>query len=334
MKIVVVYNPARQSGQENKDNLVVNDSIITAKAVAFTLESLGHKVTLFELNYSTLADLEKLHPDVFFNQAWGIGDDEDSEAQVAELLEKTGIPYTGSGSEAIKITGDKSLVKNLLQKMSIPTPRFQLVTRGKFTLRPDIRFPIIVKPNNEDCSLGIDAKSIFTSKNGLSEKISSLQKRFAEPVLIEEYIDGRELSVSVLGNGRSAKILPVSEIIFGPSFKNKYKIVDFAAKWETETSNWKETNGVCPAKLDAKTLARIKTVSRQSFAIAKCRDYGRVDIRLASDQTPYVLEVNVNPAIGPDDGLVRSAKAAGYTYAQFLDQIARLACSEAHTAVK
>lgn len=287
MRITIIYN------QDNSGDAVVDDSIKTAQAIAQNLATLGHQTDLFELKSNKLP---KFSADVLFNQAWGVGSDENSEDKVAQLLEKTGISYTGADAKAIRLTGDKIKTKKLLKYANISTPRFQIIK--------NLRFPLIVKPSQEDCSLGISQSSIYN-----------------EPILIEEYIDGRELNVTILGH----EVLPISEITFGPTFKNKYKIVDFAAKWEKRTPEYKQTVGVCPAKLPASLSRKIQSLALKVFKLTHGRDLTRIDFRLSSDGTPFVLEVNVNPAIGPEDGAVRSARAGGLSYPKFLEKIVKLA---------
>ncbi len=326
MTIVIVFNQESTRDSKDKENLVADDSVVTAKAIAKNLQSLGHQISLFELTKKSIPELFRMSPDLFFNQAWGIGNDENSEDQVTELLEKTGIIYTGADSKNIRLTGRKSEVKKLLQTKKIVTPAFQLVSSKNFSLNRKLHFPLIIKPDSQDCSLGINQKSVFRSAQRIDDQVEKLFDHFKEPVLIEEYISGHELSVTVLGNGQKAEALPISEIVFGHSFANKYKIVDFAAKWEKGTSAYKQTKGVCPARITDRKTKQIQTIARQVFLVTGCRDYARVDFRLSDKNVPYVLEVNTNPAIGPEDGAVRSAKAAGYSYPEFLDKIVREAC--------
>lgn len=324
MRIIVVFNrEEKNSSEKDIENLVADDSVKTAREIAKNLRSLGHQTKLFELTDKSISNLLTLSPDLFFNQAWGIGSDENSEDQVIDLLEKTGVPYTGSDQKTIRLTQNKSQTKILLQTKGITTPNFQKVSQKKFRLSGDLNFPLIIKPDGQDCSLGIDARSIFTSPRGIEEKVAALLSHFGESVLIEEYIDGRELNTTILGNGNGAKVLPVSEITFGPSFKNKYKIVDFSAKWQVKSRAYRETIGVCPAKLSDKELTLVQDVALKSFMATACHDYARVDIRLSKEGVPYVLEINANPAIGPKDGAVRSARAQGYSYPKFLEKIAQ-----------
>ncbi len=300
MKITVLFNRviSLDVGRP-KDILADDDTVKTAQAIATALQA-----ELFELTEKTAKDLKNIRTDVFFNTAFGIGNSPKSEAEVTVLLEKTGIPYTGSDAKAITLTTNKYATKKILQAFGLPVPG-------------ETNFPLIVKPSNEDCSLGISQMSIVRNKSDLEKQIKLLQKTYSEDVLVEEYINGRELNVTVLKD----RVLPISEIVFGKSFKNKYKIVDFAAKWEENTSDYKETVGVCPAKLLLSVQKKIEGIALHAFNVTGCKDYARVDMRLANNSFPYILEVNANPGVGPEDGATRSAKAAGLSYREFLEKI-------------
>lgn len=300
MKIFVVYNRVKSLAVGGVNDILADeDTVKTALAIAKELDG-----ELFELNEKTASKLKNLDADIFFNTAFGIGGAPKSEAEVVTLLEKTGKPYTGSSVKAIILTTDKEATKNVLRAKNLPTPG-------------NTKFPLIVKPSGEDCSLGITQASVVNNMKELDKQVTLLKKIYSEDVLVEEYIDGRELNVTILGN----TVLPISEIVFGKSFDSKYKIVDFASKWEEESDSFKETTGICPAKLPINIIEKINQISLEAFRATGCRDYARVDIRLDKNNRPFILEVNANPGVGPNDGTVRSAKAAGYTYKSFLEKI-------------
>lgn len=321
MKIVVIYNHVGSlSFGRPEDILADEDTVKTAGAVAAALIELGHRVQLFSLSNETASKVGKMKPDLFFNLAEGFGDEPKSEAEAAEILEKTGIPYTGSGPETMRLTLDKVATKELLAKHGLLTPRWQVFADHN-RLDPKLKFPLIVKPGAEDCSLGISQDSVVKTEQEAYRKIREMQKEYPDAVLVEEYVAGRELNVTVLGNGKSTRSLPISEITFGKSFDDKFKFVDFAAKWEENSTAFKDTPGTCPAKLVPTTTRKVMAAAQEAFRLTGCRDYARVDFRLGSGDAPYILEVNDNPAIGPEDGVIRSARAAGMTYSQFIARI-------------
>ncbi len=311
MKITVLFNRVTILAHGRpKDILADDDTVKTARQIFSTLSALGHQVDFFEINEKTVKKLKSHPTDFFFNTAFGIGNVPKSEAEVAALLANSGKPYSGSDEKAIILTTDKITTKGMLLAAGLPVPRSH----------SGVNFPLIVKPSCEDCSLGIDNCSIVTNKRELDKQVKSLEKLYGT-ALVEEYIDGRELNVTVLGNGKKARTFPVSEIVFGPGFKNRYKIVNFAAKWQESSRDFKETVGVCPARLNGETRKKIEKMALKAFSVTGCQDYARVDIRLSKNNQPYILEVNANPAVGPNDGTTRSAAALGLSYPEFLQKI-------------
>lgn len=266
------------------------------------------KAKIFELRRETIKGLKKIKADIFFNDCDGIGEDIKHEEAVPDLLDKLNFKYTGSSGKALVLTNNKIKTKKILQ-------------RNKISVPGNKKFPLIVKPANEHCSLGISLNSVVNDKTELKKQIKKIKKEFGRRVMVEEYIAGRELNVLILGN----EVLPISEIIFGDFYKNKPKIVDFKAKWVENSVNYRQTVGVCPAKIDKKLETKIKKIALKAFQVCGGRDYGRVDMRLADNGKFYVLEVNLNPDISPEGGAFRSAKTAGYDYSGFLKKIVDVA---------
>lgn len=332
MKITIVHNNvtfAQNSSQE--DLLADQDSLITVQEIKKTLRTLNHEVDLFEINEDNYKDLQNLKPDIFFNQAFGIGNISDSESEVAKLLEKTKIPFTGSDFRAIELSNSKLETKKLLGISNILMPKTVSTQSGEGKKIDELHFPAIVKLSAYHCSIGMTQKSVVNSPEEVSARLSEMSKTYKGPFIVEEYIDGRELNVCLLGNFENLRVLPISEILFGDYFNNKYKIIDFAAKWLENSEEYKATLGNrCPAPLDINTKSKIEEVAKKTYNLVGCRDYARVDIRLSNGGEPFVLEVNANCAIGMGDGAVRSAKAAGYSYTQFLQKILDCALSRFH----
>lgn len=323
MKVTIVYNNVTQAQNESAQDLLADeDSLLTVQEIENTLDGLGHEVQLFEINEESYKDLQNLEPDIFVNQAFGIGNIPDSESEVAKLLEKTKIPYTGSDSHAIELSNSKLETKKLLSAANILMPKTVSTQSGEGKKIDDLNFPAIVKLSTYHCSIGMTQKSVVNSPEEVSTRISEMSKIYKGPFIVEEFIDGRELNVCLLGNGEDARVLPISEILFGKFFDNKYKIIDFAAKWLENSDEYKATLGNrCPALLNVDLEEKVNAAAKKAYDLVGCHDYARVDIRLSNDGQPYVLEVNANCAIGPGDGSVRSAKAAGYSYPQFLQKI-------------
>jgi D-alanine-D-alanine ligase len=187
-----------------------------------------------------------------------------------------------------------------------------------------LRLPLIVKPSGEDASVGIENSSVVHDIESLRDRVAYIIKTFTEPALVEEYIEGRELNVAIIGN-KHPVILPISEIDFSKLPPGYPKIVTYNAKWVEGTAEYLGTVGTCPAKLSPDVEKRVRDVALKAYQLLEIRDYARVDIRLDASNTPFVLEVNPNPDISQDTGFVRSARAAGMTFEDMIAKIVETA---------
>lgn len=318
-KVTVLYNITSNLTAGVKEDLQTMDLTKDVKSIHKALVREGFLVDDFEINENNTKELLLHKTDVFFNLSYGIGSLPYSEWEVPRLLEKINIPYTGSSAKAIVLTTDKAKTKMLLRKNHIPTPNFQVVKTVKFNLKKSLSFPLITKPQKEDSSCGILQSSIVKNLKDLKKQVKNILKTYKQPVLIEEYIDGRELRISILGNGQKARVLPITEISFRGSYRGKWPIVDFAAKWDHDAD--KDTPAA-RAKLDKKLYKKIEQLSLKTYNLCGCRDYADIDIRLAKDNIPYFIEINCNPGIAPTDGMERLAKTVGLTYGGYLKKIA------------
>ncbi|HZX13190.1 MAG TPA: ATP-grasp domain-containing protein, partial [Thermodesulfobacteriota bacterium] len=179
-----------------------------------------------------------------------------------------------------------------------------------------LNFPLIIKPNLEDGGLGIDSKSVVWDVKSLQKKVKATINEFRKPVIVEEYIDGREFNVSILGDD----VLAVGEVEFRLP-QGKPRVVSYKAKWDKESDEYKGTVPVYPASLNRKTENRIKNIAMKAFRAIGCRDYARVDLRMDSLGRIYVIEVNPNPDISPESGFSKALKAAGISYKAFVNQV-------------
>jgi D-alanine-D-alanine ligase len=289
------------------------------------LRAIGYETSIFNMSDDLdrfLAYLKAMQPDVIFNMVESLGDNAIHEMHVAGIYELLGIAYTGSGPWTLGTCLNKARTKEILQFNGIPTAKFLLVDDAASLNEKNLglEFPIIVKPSAEDASVGIDNKSIVSTFPELVERVQFIVKKFQEAALIEEYIEGRELNVAILGND-PPQVLPISEIDFSGLPHNYPKIVTYDAKWMDGTKEFEGTKGICPSILPADVEKEVKDVSLRAYKLMGCRDYARVDIRLSKKMKPYVLEVNPNPDLSGDAGYVRSAKASGLTYADAINKI-------------
>lgn len=269
-------------------------------------------------------DLKEKRPDVIFNFVEIFKDEPQYEMNVVGIYELLGIPYTGAPAMALANCQSKIFVKRLLRSKGIGTPRFFIIRKPKQRYKHNLSFPLMVKPSLEDASVGIENESIVTDNRQLKNRIEYILKYFHQPVLVEEYISGRELNVAVLGDKR-LRALPISEIDFSKMPDNLYNIVSYQAKWDPHHESYHKTIPKCPAKLPKKVEKEAKEIAISAFKIMGCRDYARIDMRLSKENKLYVLEVNPNPDLTDGAGFMRSAGATGLSYAQALKRIAMLA---------
>jgi len=287
------------------------DSPKTIQALTTAIESHGHVVIPLEATVDLPRVLMSSSVDVVFNIAEGISG-RNREAQVPNLCELLGIPYTGSDSATLSICLDKALSKRLLR--DIPTPAFQLLLTGREKLRP-FNYPVIVKPNAEGTSKGITSKSVVDDEAGVREIAREIIEKYGQPALVEEYITGREFTVGLLGE-RRPRVLPPMEVVFlQPSQRAVY---DYGCKQDWE----KHVRYECPPNLTKDELRTIEKVCRSTFMALGCRDVARVDLRLTPDGKVYVIEVNPLPGLTPDySDLCLIAKGAKLEYRSLIGDI-------------
>ncbi|WP_376793017.1 ATP-grasp domain-containing protein [Thermoflexus sp.] len=288
------------------------------------LEAHGLVVQPVEIHREVLGPLAAYDPSewVVFNWCEALEGDPYGEPRVARALESAGFLYTGSGPWALTVAGNKALMKAFLTLNGIPTPPWRVCHRLQ-DLEEWSDFPAIVKPIREHGSVGITPEAVVTSPSALRERVQFVLETLRQPALVEVFIPGRELNVSLWGNG-DPEPLPISEILFD-GLPEEQRIVDQFAKWDRGSERYRRTIPLVPAPLDEWTEAEVVHVATLAYRALRVRDYGRVDIRLAPDGTPYVIDVNPNPDISLDAGFVRSAAAAGYDYGRMAAHILRIA---------
>ena len=273
---------------------------------------------------ASLLALAHSKADLVFNMVEAFAGDDAKEAHVAAFLELLELRYTGAGPQALFLAQDKTLAKKVFDFHHIRTPRFASSYRGKLDHVDDLEFPLIVKPASEDGSVGIDAGAVVHGLREMMERIALIQEKFDCPALIEEYIEGREMYVAVLGNDKPAA-LPVVELDLSRLPAGMPKIAGKEVKWERGTDAFEATRSAGAKDLDEKTAARLQETAVQVYSALRLRDYGRVDMRLAGDGGIYVIEANPNPWLAPEAELAIAASLAGRSYPELIGQIVELA---------
>jgi D-alanine-D-alanine ligase len=312
IRVGFTYNVKRGGDGDDQAEWDPPETII---AIANALARQGHIVVHLEATPDLPRVLAEADVDLIFNIAEGV-EGRNREAQVPALCELLGIPYTGSDSATLAIALDKALGKKVLLQHDILTPRFQVMESHRERLSPDMRFPLIVKPNAEGSSKGIGSTSVVDNEEELRDKVKELIERYRQPALVEEYIAGREFTVGLLGDKRP-RVLPPMEIRFKQVDETR-PVYDYAVKQEWEKYVYYE----CPAKLTESEQKAMEKIARATFWALDCRDVARVDMRMDAEGRIYVLEVNPLPGLTPDySDLVLIAKACGMEYDQLIAEI-------------
>jgi len=312
--------PARRKKREKSDREEVFDA----------LKKRGHEPRYICLDgrARSLKSLASVDADLVFNLTESYAGDDTKDINIAAYLDLVGVPYTGSGPAGLHLAQDKTIAKRLFSFHGIRTPKFAAVYRGRLEWAHDIHFPVIVKPKREDGSIGIEFNAVVGSIKELMERIDALHADLNSPVLIEEYIEGRELYVAVLGNDPPVA-LPIVELNLSDLPVGTPRIAGTEVKWERGTEAYRKTKLRLPTDLSEETLAEIQATAVNACRALEVRDYARVDMRLAPDGTCYTLEVNPNPWLHSTAEFALAARESGRDHVGLIDEIARFAMSRA-----
>lgn len=296
-----------------KDAFVELDAMQDIQIMKRSLESEGHVVSFHEGDDRLISWLKKTKPDFCFNTCEGfVG--ESREAHIPVMLEMLGIPYSGPTPLAAALTQDKPMTKKILAYHGILTPRFQVCTSPYQKLEQDLTYPLFVKPAHEGTGMGIQDESIVRNKGALRKQLKYLLTRYAQPVLAEEYIVGRDITCGIIGNGDDIHIPPIMEIAYAENKKNRTHIYGVVQKLEYESL----CIYTCPARLNDTIAQKIRTVTRRVFEITECRDYARVDFRLTKDGKLFTFEINALPGITLHGDLTLMVQNEKWSYDYFI----------------
>jgi D-alanine-D-alanine ligase len=297
------------------------------RQVARTLRKLGHRVSVLGVHGDVkrlIAGLSRRKPDLVFNLMEMFGDNVFGDIPVTGLLDLLGVDYTGSGPGELYLSQDKGLTKRLLAFEEILYPRFAVFSRETgFETGGNLRMPLFVKPLRSDASLGIGGKSLVQDWTGLMDRVSAIRKELDDAALAEEFIDGREFYVGVVGNSQP-KALPPVEIDFTGFPEGVPKVMDSKAKWDERSKEYKGTKSVI-ANLPDELRARLQKVAVDAYRALRVKDYGRVDLRLTETGEIYVLEVNASCYLEKSSEFAMAAGASGLDYPRLIERIVNLA---------
>lgn len=310
LMIGIVFNKFMPVPPYTDQNLTDETVEETAREVFDLLASRGHSVFLIPLEDSFLDFLRRireLRAEVIINLCEGFCGRPQLEANVAAALELIGVPFTGNSSRTLGLCQDKFKAKAVLHSHGLPTPRGSLLTSPDEQI--GLPFPVIVKPNCEDASLGIFPDSVVFDEKNLLQKTREIMDSFDQPILVEEFIDGREFNIAIL-EAEDPRPLPVSEIDYSSMSEEYPRIISYEAKWFEEHELYKSTPPVCPALVGKSLKSELHQSALRAFRALDCQDYARVDFRMDGDENIFILEVNPNPDISRTAGYARALSAA------------------------
>jgi D-alanine-D-alanine ligase len=322
VKIALTYNLKKKDETRPADYFSECDSEDTINAIIAALRTKGHLVEAIDVEYPKLISYFKENrADLVFNIAEGVSG-KFRESEVPAILDYLNIPYTGSNTFSLALALNKALTKKILKAENIPTPNFQTFSKGNEDLDSELNFPLIVKPNCEGSAKGINKSNVVNAKDELFKKISETILTYKQEALVEEFIEGKELTVGILENGKTT-ILPILEIDFSSCEHSG----EYFYSWRMKEYQGNAELGLvptfhCPAHLDAGTEACVKEAALKTHRALGCMDISRTDIRLSKDGTPYVLEINPLPGLDPkESNFPIMAYAAGMKYEDLIEAI-------------
>ncbi len=341
MQVLIAYNLPVPSGQ---NDYACHAGVLDAvRHVAAALAELGYGYELMGVGAELREELAVIagsSVDLVFNLCESIAGRSPLQACFAGYLELLGIPYTGSPAEAIVLATDKSKTKAMLGAAGIATPASwqPAPLQGNRQQWADLPFPLIVKPAREDGSIGIMQSAVVGGPGDLAIALEQATSRFGPHVLVEKYIAGRELSVSLLGND-IIRVLPISEACFHDVPADCWPIISYPIKWEHDAGEQLWFQRICPAALAEKLTRAIYATCQTAYRTMGLCGYGRIDLRLDADERPYIIDVNTNPDLTGYGTSVQysatmplAAKAAGIEYPELIELILQYARQRARYA--
>ncbi|MBN2406190.1 MAG: ATP-grasp domain-containing protein [Elusimicrobia bacterium] len=328
LKILVVFDSAGPPPKDQDfEEEFKKEDWATEASVIRTLKKSGYDTDMIGVydDIRTVIDrIQESKPDLVFNLTENFHGMSIYEKNLPALFELMQVPYTGCSADGLAICKNKAMSKKILNYHRIKVPGFQVFPRdSKRKPRKRLRFPVIVKPLTEEASIGIAQGSFVTDEQGLIDRVKFIHDSMCMHAIAEEYIDGRELYVSVLGN-RRLKVLPAREMKFSRVPEEDPKIATYKAKWDKKyREKWGIRNGF-PDKLPHGVQEKISKISKKAYRALNLSGYARFDIRLTGGNDIYIIEANANPALAPKEDFAMAASKAGISYESLVKIIANL----------
>jgi len=288
------------------------------------LNTLTEHLAIFDDLDLLTQKLQRFEADVIFNLADQFKNNRAFDQNIVSFLEMHGLPFTGCGSTGLTLCKHKAISKKILGYHRIRVPEFTVIARGRRGVRPRrLRFPILVKPLKEEASYGIAQASFVETDEQLKERVQFIHENHGNDAIAEEYIEGRELYVSILGN-RRLEVLPIRELVFKEVPPDEPKIATYKAKWDEEyRERWGLQNRFAE-NLDPAVARNIVQTCKRIYRLLTIDGYARLDLRLTPNNELYFIEANPNPILAADEDFAQSALKAGLAYPRLIEQIIRL----------
>ncbi|MCS7087172.1 MAG: hypothetical protein NZL91_00500 [Thermoflexales bacterium] len=320
-RIALLVNLARNAKPAPRritppDLLVELDSDANVQSYARALQDGGHEVLIREGDPYLAEWLDEQRPDLCFNTCEGFRGDS-REAQIPALLEMMGVRYTGPTPLAAAITHDKPTTKRILHFYGLPTPPFQVFETPDDLLRPELEFPLFVKPAHEGTGMGVHNESVVHDERALRDRVAWCIEAYQQPALVETFIEGRDLTCGLVGNGQRVHFFPITEVDFSGYPPELLPIYGSIQKVDLDHLY----RNKCPAPIGPKLTAAVQQLTHQTFLVTGCRDFARVDFRLDAHDRLFILEINALPGIAPRSDLTLMAEAEGWTHGELVRSV-------------
>jgi len=316
--------------QEYPKKMPTHDEVVDQ--IKKTLLQLGYNVVLLPINQSIeriINGVKEEKPDLIFNLCETFRNNDKFDFNVTALLEMTRAPFTGSRSGSLFLSNDKYISKKIFDFHKIPYPDFLFVPMGSEAVIPkNLSFPLFVKPVHEDASIGVDENSIVQDEESLKKKVKEIHEIIKDDALIEEYIEGREFFVSIVGN-KFLKPFEIVELDFSRLPQGRPKIYTYKAKIETESEEYKMIDIKIPQDLTPELKGKLQEIAIKVYRVLGASDYARMDIRMAQDGKLYVLEANLNPYLAQSSETAIAAQASGLSYEHLIGGLVEEALARA-----
>ncbi len=312
MKIAVLYSPFDKLS--NKE--VEQDLKEMGISVHGALRKAGYEPLLVDIDKVGFQGIQELQPDVVFNVCERLHGDSTYEPQIASLLEMTGLKITGSSGATLSVCNNKIMTKAMAQRHGILTPKHAVFFNRDQPFKDGLSFPVLVKPAAMHNSIGIFKDSLAHTEEDMRKKIARILYQYRQPVLVEEYIPGRDIEATIIGNNGSAKALPLVEVFYPKLKDQSQQFFSYESKWSKgkQESGYYRTAENIPPEMHKELGA----MAKKYYKLFNIRDYGRIDFRIGEDGKIYLLEATANPGLSHGDSTIVAAEAAGMAHTAFI----------------